>query len=204
MAEFLNTVTSALESLGGGSIPILIAVAAACIAFALFGYRIFKILLGVTGAFLGVWGGIFICNVLEVQSLVAKIIVCAVLAIVVALIMFGIYKLALFLSGMAAGAMLGSLINGWVVAAGHEMFAEMPMNLIIPIVLGIIIGILHVVLFRILFIIETSIGGMVAGMYIIIVMICGVENLLIPAIIGLVLGIGACVLQFAVTGKEKP
>lgn len=183
------------------TVPAII-VALVCVAFAFFGYTIFRIALAVLGAGVGIIVSNFVCQLFSAQG-VARIIITIVVTIIMIALVISIQKLALFVAGLGVGYIIGSSINA-MVAAQNPQFAEGFMRFIIPIGVGILLGILHLILFKYLFIIETSIGGMVLALYILMVGVFHLNPMLswIPLVVGLVAGVFAMVCQFRLVAKK--
>lgn len=199
--------TDMLAELGGGSVPIVIAIAVGLLAFALFSYKIYNVALFLIGAAAGgVPSYMYLAPVLQDAFDIYEGWFPIVVAVVGALLGVGIIKalqkLAVFIAGAALGYFLGGFINTAVVSsAQNEFLLEMPGSLIIPIVTALILGILAGKMFRPIFIIGTAFVASIAAVSLIFGVYFGGLTA-VGLIIGVALGIGASIFQFKTTSKK--
>ena len=203
----MNGLSGMLAELGGGSVPIVIAIAAGLIVFALFSYKIYNIALFLIGAAAGgvpsfMYLAPLLQDAFEIYEDWFPIVVALVGALLGVAIIKALQKLAIFIAGAALGYFLGGFINNAVAASGeNEFLATMPGSIIIPIVAAVIVGILAGKMFRPVFIIGTALVSSLAAVSLIFGVYFGGLTV-IGLIIGIVLGAGASIFQFKTTSKN--
>lgn len=178
--------------------PIVLVAAIVAGIFAFYGYTLFKKCLALFGAVaFGVAGSVISASFLSEISIplvnIASIIgiVCAVIG---AVLMIHVYKLAIFVVGAAGGYFAAQLVIVPMLAL------EGTVALVVSIVAAVIVAILALLLFKPLFILLTSVVLMV-GVGAISAFALFVEPTVVfvavTAVIGLIVGICAAKKQFA-------
>ena len=182
---------------------------AAFVIFALFGYKLFKIELAITGAatfgLLGFWYlAPLIVNALgervpeNVNLYVITGLACAAIGAVLVIL---IHKLAIFVGGAAAGAAIGwgvCMLVGMYYTES-EFINSMAGRIVFAVVGGLIFGVLFLFLFKPIYIIVTSVGGMVVVGYLVASSVMSIESPIVVGIsmaVGGLLGVFAAVYQF--------
>ena len=214
MTEALETIKSYIPEeyftfLQNSSFYISLGLIAAFVVFALFGYKLFKIELAIIGA--GAFGllGFWYLAPLIVNALGEKVpenvniyvitgLACAVIGAVLVIL---IHKLAIFVGGAAVGAAAGW---GICIAVGmyytdSEFINSMAGHIVFAAVGGILLGVLFLFLFKPIYIIVTSVGGMTVVGYLVASTVMSIQSPVVVGIsmaVGGVLGIFAAVYQF--------
>ena len=120
------------------------------VVYCFFGYRIFKIVLGILGFVLGASAGAAIALNLFGREQVLVILAGLVGGVIGAVLMVVLYFIGIFLLGAWLGSLLGVLLTG-----GSESLIAT----VIILVLAVIGGIVAVVLQQLMIIISTSLSG---------------------------------------------
>jgi hypothetical protein len=188
------------------------------IANCFFGYRIFRVLLGIIGFIGGAAAGLAIIQALVVAgnisssgSLLYYILAALIGGAIGAVLLIFVYFIGVFLLGALMGLLLGSYI-AQAVGGGDNVI------LIAAIVLALVGGILALILQRAVIIIATAISGaysIVWGIALLVSpgvvtrMLSGQTAIMQSAPVLLLVGwvilaIAGMVVQFAWTGKKKP
>lgn len=209
---------NAAELTGGTLILAALISIALGIANCFFGYRIFRVLLGIIGFVAGAAGGLAI-----VQALIAERVITTsgpllyqILGVLIggalgAVLLIFVYFIGIFLLGALMGLLIGTY-------AAQALSAGDDVTLIAGIVLALVGGVLALIIQRVIIIIATSISGaysIVWGLALLVSprtatrMLSGqaemVESAPVLLLVGwVVLAIAGMVVQFAVTGKKKP
>jgi hypothetical protein len=188
------------------------------IANCFFGYRIFRILLGILGFIGGALAGLVIIQALVLGGSISSsgallyyILAALVGGAIGAVLLIFVYFIGVFLLGAAAGFVIGYV-------AALALNANDDVALIAAVVLALAGGILALILQRVIIIIATAISG---ALYI----VSGIAALVSPALVTrtmsgqtpaidtaftimligwVVLSIAGMVVQFVWTGKKKP
>ena len=176
---------------------------------ALYSYRIFKIMLTVTGALGAGIGGYLgaaplILNSLESvpEAFDLKVVIGIVAALLGGLLINFLFKVALCLSGAAVGFLGGStlilplLINQF---PDSEFFTGNAGLWVVGGICALILGILFIFLFKFFYIVTSSLGGMIGASVILGVQVApnsGMIAIIISALIGVIAGIFAAVFQY--------
>lgn len=128
-------------------------ISAAAIAWGLldcfFGYRVFKLTLGLFGALIGIWLAQAAAQYLGADADVATVAMIAA-AVVGAALVFLIYLAAVFSAGFGLGSTLGVLL----LAQYHPMVAALT-----GVVFGLIVGFLALQVQRVLIVLATALMG---------------------------------------------
>lgn len=186
--------------------PTVLILSLALFANAIYGYRLFKYSLALSGA---VSCGIIVYSLLllsEVNIPVLNLInlpsVAGILATFIGgAIMLILHKLTIFVSGAGAGYFLGQ----WLILALRVKMPDVAILqndttlLVGSIVVGVLCGILFLALFKLIYITVTSIGGMTAVGALVGSIIMPTPNIIaiiITSILGFVAGIFAAMKQF--------
>ena len=176
--------------------PIVLIVAVVAGFFAFNGYSIFKKCLSLFGAIaFGVVGSSIIAPIipLELPFINFNALVGIVLAVVGAILMIYVYKLAIFVIGAAGGYFVAQLF----IAPLFEL--QGTVALVVSIVAAVILGIIALLLFKPLFIISSSVLSLTVVGALASYVVFAEANMIITivcAVIGLVIGIIAAVKQF--------
>jgi hypothetical protein len=114
-----------------------------------FGYRIFKIILGITGFLVGAFLGVILASASS-QSQVIVLLAGLVGGIVGAVLAVVFYFIGIFLIGAVVGAVLGYVLFG--------LISTNPQSVVI-LILAVIAGIVAVIFQKFMIIVSTAFGG---------------------------------------------
>jgi hypothetical protein len=188
------------------------------IANCFFGYRIFRILLGIIGFIAGALAGVAIVQALVTNGTISSSsqLLYSVLAALIggalgAVLLIFAYFIGVFLLGAFTGLALGYTI-------AQALRAETTVVWIVAVVLGLVGGVLAVILQRVILIIATAIGGalyIVAGFALLLAPRNDLAALqrqleaqettsILVAVFWFVLAVAGMIVQFLWTGKKKP
>jgi len=190
MADFISGLYHALNSGVDGVMAIVFAIVAIAGLFqCFFGYKMMRACFAICGFGIGALGGLIGVG-LSVSEAAPAILAALVCGIILALLLFHIYRLGVFVTNFALVAILVLLFGG----ASNESLA-------IAIIAGFISGIIAAIMVRVWTILSTgSAGGLMAGL--------AIGSILhisyVGAIIGFALAIVGIIFQFKTTsGKKK-
>lgn len=172
--ELISMVTGMISGLGPAMVVMVVAILALA---ATWSWRLFKLFLPLEGAIIFAYVGNMIApfavealggEYLGPFSVTAVIVMlCAVLG---AVLMGTLYKLAIVLVGAAGGWMLGNVVSGFISVSQPDLelfrFAEegMPLGyIIVSAICAVILGVLAVFIFKALYIVLTSVGSMISA-----------------------------------------
>jgi len=175
-----------------------------------FGYRIFKVMLGILGFALGAFIAALIANNILVESQIVLLISAIVGGLIGAALMASLYFIGIFVLGAIIGGLIGTLIS--TALGGYLQIAA-------QLILAIIGGVMALIFQKFMIIIATSLSGswsIVTGIYYFITgnldiyrMFQQPKNLLnldihfyIILLCWLILGIISIFVQYTITGKK--
>ena len=181
---------------------------------ALYSYRIFKIMLTVSGVLGAGISGYLVVAPLILKSLASapeaidlQVIIGLVMALLGGLLINLLFKVALFLSGAASGFLAGVsvilplLINQF---PDSEFFTGNAGMWVVGGICALILGILCIFLFKFLYITISSVGGMTGAAVLIGSQVAptgGTIVLIVSALVGVIAGIFAAVHQYKVAAE---
>jgi hypothetical protein len=114
-----------------------------------FGYRIFKVILAITGFIVGAaLGGVLAYSSSQSQAVV--LLAALVGGIIGAVLAYTLYAVGVFLIGALVGAVLGYMLFGLVHSSPQP---------VVIVIIAVIVGIVAVILQRLMIIVSTAFGG---------------------------------------------